>query len=473
MPDKVASGDIIEPRAGLWNDMVDAASAHKRQRLGLARRPRPPKITPPDRVKVQNNTGGNLAAGSVVELGDFLLSDEVNGYLWLEGDTPSDLDGVHVILRQAVPNDDFGEAQIIGTVVARVNVNHPGHEYAEVVASQTALNSTDDVTPFRILHAPGTGSQDCVVLIDRTKPAEIARYIEGTLNAHMGHTTPGVTEATVARYWGGTAPPGIVTVLDADAKFPRALAGAKFTAIRDELTSPMPPVYRLVACQQQCKKATAFLTEDMCPETASDTFGIEDFAPLDFSPFNQLPSPLPTVARNHHFLAGTAGDGVTIHWDDVLEDWYFVQVDLKEVEVPVAWRYNAAECRTESLRQKIYVPLCGFVSEESEGDWQPEHQLTEITYATGVQAAAGESQNPVGEATACKIQTTRAKLCGFAAPESADAVDSITLHEVEVVVDVEATTSELLQHVQSVFVICSGAVDDVSITAIDDCPEEV
>jgi hypothetical protein len=168
------------------------------------------KITPPDRVKLQNKTGGNLAAASVVELGDFLLAEEVNGYLWLEGDTPGDLDGVHVILRRAVPNDDFGEAQIIGTVVARVNVNDSDHKYAEVMVSQAALNSTDDVTPFRILHALGTGSQDCVVLIDRTKPAEVARYIEGTLNANMGHTTPGVTEATVARYWGGTAPPGVV-----------------------------------------------------------------------------------------------------------------------------------------------------------------------------------------------------------------------------------------------------------------------
>jgi hypothetical protein len=172
MPDKVTTGDIIEPRAGLWNDMVDAANAHKRQRLGLARKPRPPKITPPDRVKVKNVSGENLAAGSVVQLGEFLLDEVTNDFLWFEADKPTSLTATHAILRKALPNDEIGEAQIIGTVVARVNVNDENHEYAKVVIDETELASTDEAGPIRILFAPGTGSQSCAVLIDRQGAAE-------------------------------------------------------------------------------------------------------------------------------------------------------------------------------------------------------------------------------------------------------------------------------------------------------------
>jgi hypothetical protein len=170
--DKVTSGDLIEPRSGLWNDMVDAANTHKRQRLGLARLPRPPKITPPDRVKVKNVSGESLAAGSVVQLGTFLLSDVTNDSLWFEADKPSSLTATHAILRKALPNDEIGEAQIIGTVVARVNVNDENDQYAKVVVDETELDSTDEAGPIRILFAPGTGSQTCAVLIDRQGAAD-------------------------------------------------------------------------------------------------------------------------------------------------------------------------------------------------------------------------------------------------------------------------------------------------------------
>jgi hypothetical protein len=172
MADKVTSGDVIEPRAGLWNDMVDAANAHKRQRLGLARKPRPPKITPPDRVKVKNVSGENLAAGSVVQLGEFLLDEVTNDFLWFEADKPSSLTATHAILRKSLPNDEIGEAQIIGTVVARVNVNDENHQYAKVVVDEAELDSTDEAGPIRILFAPGTGSQSCAVLIDRQGSAD-------------------------------------------------------------------------------------------------------------------------------------------------------------------------------------------------------------------------------------------------------------------------------------------------------------
>ncbi len=126
----------------------------------------------PRGVRVQNMSGEDLAAGSVVQLGEFLLDEVTNDFLWFEADKPSSLAATHAILRKALPNDEIGEAQIIGTVVASVNVNDENHQYAKVEVDETELDSTDEAGPIRILFAPGTGSQSCAVLIDRQGAAE-------------------------------------------------------------------------------------------------------------------------------------------------------------------------------------------------------------------------------------------------------------------------------------------------------------
>jgi hypothetical protein len=156
---------------------------------------------------------------------------------------------------------------------------------------------------------------------------QYARYIEGTLDENMNYVSAGITLGTVSRSWDGVAPPTPVQVYDTDGKFPRALAGAKFTAVRDEQTdtaAPTTPRYRLIECQQMSKHAYAILSE---PMTTTGDFDISDFLITDFSPFNQTPAVAPTTANNLHGLQGETNDQVTLEWDEPLGKWVIQQVD--------------------------------------------------------------------------------------------------------------------------------------------------
>lgn len=176
---RIAAGQKFRPSERTWNAM--AASAERSQ--GLDRGPRGdslPLVYLGDRVIVRNTTEGNWAAGTVVELSDFLPALVENEKLWFDAIEVTDLGAVHAILRDGILQNDFGEAQLVGAVRAKVNVNDAGHEYAYVKPTATELESAP-IGPIRLLHVPGTGSQLCVVLL----PAADEGVLTGELTADL------------------------------------------------------------------------------------------------------------------------------------------------------------------------------------------------------------------------------------------------------------------------------------------------
>ena len=127
MSKKIKQGDKFPKlSAGEWNRHVDMADRfyrnHDRGQPGELQPtiPRPTVI-----VKVRNDSGGNWAGGSVVQLGTWILTGEDlgNDSLWFAADDPDDAGAVHAVLRYPIEDGKIGEAQLLGVVVARVNVN--------------------------------------------------------------------------------------------------------------------------------------------------------------------------------------------------------------------------------------------------------------------------------------------------------------------------------------------------------------
>lgn len=290
--------------------------------------------------------------------------------------------------------------------------------------------------------------------------AEKMVLVEFTLTENMGATVAGQAAATVT----ASSDPGVagaITVFDPQGRWTDAITGCKGTAWR------LAGAFRILGCTRAVREATATLNADMCGSAPTVT----GWTPRAIGE-HQVDPGAGTLAnpRGHY---GQSGDVVLFLRTNNAPPftWAVVDVTLHTVDLTIDRRYHEASCQIQVLKRQIAVELCEDAPDpENDENWETELQLSEITYATGVQAASTGTIE--GGATACKIQTTRAKLCGFAISDPVDPADSITLHEVEVVVDVEATSTELLQHVQPIFVICSGAVDEVQIDTIDDCPEE-
>jgi hypothetical protein len=160
---RIAAGTKFRPSERTWNAM--AAAAERTQ--VLERGPRAgslPLVYPGDRIIVRNTSAGNWAPGSVVEVSDFLCGQVENEKLWFDAVEVADLGAVHAILRDGILQNDFGEAQLLGVVRAKVNVNDVNHPACLAKASQTELESAA-IGPHRLIHAPGTGSQLCVVIL--------------------------------------------------------------------------------------------------------------------------------------------------------------------------------------------------------------------------------------------------------------------------------------------------------------------
>src|SRR5690349_10643516 len=106
--DKVSPGQKVgKPSASLRNTSIDIskhwniAGPWNNNKQGN----RTPKNF--SKVQVKNSTGGNLARGSVVEFGDFLLAEIETPYLWFDGVTPDTTRVGWGILERPIPNGEI------------------------------------------------------------------------------------------------------------------------------------------------------------------------------------------------------------------------------------------------------------------------------------------------------------------------------------------------------------------------------
>lgn len=128
--------------ASTWNTLVDMANLYRRtQELGTGLSTRRNQIST-DRIKLKNMSGGNLAKGSVLEVGDSLIDDPTPTYPWFEGasPTPDGTHGIAVTLYDALTNK-LVECQVSGVCFAQVDINHVQHQWADVDFGSTVLQS--------------------------------------------------------------------------------------------------------------------------------------------------------------------------------------------------------------------------------------------------------------------------------------------------------------------------------------------
>lgn len=146
-------------------------------------------------VMVRNLAGADLVRGSVVELGDFIVTEDPINSLWFEGNEP-DTTRPFAILRRATPEDKIDEAQLSGVVIARVDVQDVDHQYAIVVSGETVLDSAT-WGPIRLLSpADGAGVQDMAVCLQLVESPLIRGVTDGAISKG--------SNGTVSRYNPGT-----------------------------------------------------------------------------------------------------------------------------------------------------------------------------------------------------------------------------------------------------------------------------
>lgn len=178
-------------KAAFINDTIDAVNYFKERRLGEPSQVLYGQIST-DIIKVQNDTGGDLSAGSVIQLGDYLLDQLDRRNIWFSGDTPADEERI-AILGVPIASKKIGIAHVSGVCVATVNVTNTNHTRATAKSSSDVLHSGIS-GQFRILSSiDSTGEQDVVVLFESTGIA-IYRY---TLTEDMGATTPQQASCTI------------------------------------------------------------------------------------------------------------------------------------------------------------------------------------------------------------------------------------------------------------------------------------
>jgi hypothetical protein len=153
----------------LWNRVVDSMTRHEQQlRLGKGKQPKPFGIDK-NIIKCKNNVGTNLTRGSVVDVGNYLLTG-LSSYepatLWFNGDEPAG--GHYAVFRGAVPDGEYGDAQLTGVCIARVNVTDEDHPRAIPTIGETYFTSAWE-GPVEILDriTEGTGVKECIVILRR------------------------------------------------------------------------------------------------------------------------------------------------------------------------------------------------------------------------------------------------------------------------------------------------------------------
>lgn len=128
----------------------------------------------PDVVKVRNLTGGHLARGSVVELGQKIINPLTREQQWYEGHTP-DLSRAFGVLLFPTPENAISACQLVGPCLARVNVTNLLHRHAIVQVGSTVLQSAG-AGPVRLVHpATAAGVQEMGVRLFEEPRIEIVK----------------------------------------------------------------------------------------------------------------------------------------------------------------------------------------------------------------------------------------------------------------------------------------------------------
>lgn len=230
MTDKVSAGQKLSAsplrKASVINDVMDTIAFVKQQQMGgggdMIR-----GIRHTDIVKIRNDSGGDLVAGRVLQLGGYLYDEMNRRNILFEADTPEDEERF-AILGEPIKSGEIGIAHVSGVCIAVVNVTDIEHTRATPENGETVLKSGGG-GPIRILsELEETGEQEVAVLIDFAGPS-LAPF---TLTEDIGATTSGEASATILEWDFTTTKHSGETVLDNGGIFEGGTSGSNGIALK-------------------------------------------------------------------------------------------------------------------------------------------------------------------------------------------------------------------------------------------------
>lgn len=198
MTDFVSPGQPFRPKAATWNQIIESSQAYARQqRLGDAAA-LPPGYVSPFTINIKNSSGGAMAAGDVLTVGDLLVDEVRKREAWFDGDTYATGDLNVAILLEDIPNNGIGRAQIGGLVKATVDIQNTAHDCATPINGADVLDSCYN-SPIKLVHAPNsTGEQDCWIWLEQLCFRPSIRF---TLSSALTTATASIT-GTIVDQWG-------------------------------------------------------------------------------------------------------------------------------------------------------------------------------------------------------------------------------------------------------------------------------
>lgn len=171
-----------------WNSMCDMLDWWKRtQQMGSSVAP-PQVQRPTDTIRIRNDTGEALPKYSVLQPGDYLLTELNPRRLFYAGVKPTAGGAFVGVLQWTAGSGDIIEAQVSGVCPVRVDVTDITHTHASVVEDETDLTS-NTAGPFRMLGTrTGTGVQEVVCVIDAAGSVDSYYYSTTGLSGGSYHS---------------------------------------------------------------------------------------------------------------------------------------------------------------------------------------------------------------------------------------------------------------------------------------------
>jgi len=160
-PSKAQPGQkAIDTRT--WNGLVDMWQWWNRTIANGKGEPRKNNPRDGNTIRISNDTGGDLARYSVLEVGAYSLTTLDRRRLFYAGDDPTNGASVVAVLQQSALDGEIVEAQLTGVCPVLVSVGATWHRRAYPTAGANVLTS-GLFGPFEILGTlAATGSQTCV-----------------------------------------------------------------------------------------------------------------------------------------------------------------------------------------------------------------------------------------------------------------------------------------------------------------------
>jgi hypothetical protein len=188
---KVRQSDKVRLAAQFINNAIDATRAERQSRFNQRGPEQVASLYGPTTIRIQNQSGDDLDAFSVVKLDAPIISPTDNLDEWqakpnLQVLKPASTTDLFAVLQEAVPADELGRAVVAGATPVQVHLTDTGHAFATPTAADATqlTSSTSGSALILWTDRTSTGTKWALVYlgVPPTQPTETECVAAGTAN---------------------------------------------------------------------------------------------------------------------------------------------------------------------------------------------------------------------------------------------------------------------------------------------------